>query len=313
MTFGCEPGNCLFWETITTLMKSLLRLPFFILMSTALYISGCDAPPQNADDNTSAMENNQASSDNLAPVTVEEFFEYLKNPHFEESEKIADKIPHYARRMMEVRVTRDAAAVEKAKRASVPIPKPYPSDSPSETKKPTEADKVKMQETLATLGKIYGQSLGLTADQVFDFMNTGWQFDPRMETDYPLAALSAAKLAFTMGVEGGYPVDYVREIYQLSKKGIFEPGYLSQVEVEEDEMPYAGSVQFVLQDVLFVFYPSKQDDYVDQQILLSAINLSLRCAGKKERYYALWDDGTAVVAEPGQFLALCEAFGWKMA
>lgn len=169
-----------------------------------------------------------------------------------------------------------------------------------------------MKETLDTLERIYGQSLGLTADQVFAFMNTGWEYDPQTETDYPLAALEAAKRAFTVGVEGGYPVDYVREIYQLSSKGVFEPGYLSQVEVEEDEIPYAGSVQFIVDDVLFVFYPSRQDDYVDQQILFSAINLALCSTGKKVRYYALWDDGTAVVGEPEQFLALCEAFIWKM-
>jgi hypothetical protein len=280
-----------------------MKTVYLLLISSLLFLAACG--PKQEDD---PVNSNDTTKDRLDPVTVNEFFEYMKNPQFEKTEMIGGQIPYYARRMFEVRTSDAGSEIEKAKRTlERTLPKTEEDQDPIKRPEPDAAAKAKIKKTLEAIETIYGAG-GTNVEELCTYLSESGT-DLKEEKELALGILSFRKNCFKLSIEGGIPLNYIEELNSLSKDSIFVPTYMEQRTGANDAVE---QVQFIFNGILFRFQPMDQEGYFDSQLIVAAANLALRSKKSPERYYQLKDDVHVVLGTKEQVLKLAEKFGLEL-
>jgi hypothetical protein len=286
-------------------IKNLGMKPFqLLLISACLFLLAC-GPKEESDPVNSGEETKK----DLAPVTVNEFFEYLKNPQFEKTEMIGGEIPYYARRMFEVRTANASAELKKVQNTiRRTLPKAEEDQDPIKRTKPNAASLKKIQQTLDAIENIYGQR-GTNINELSTYLSESGT-NLKDEKELALAVLTFKKNCFRLSIQDGMPLSYVEELNGLAKDSVFVPTYIEQRADEKTEE--ITEVQFIFNGIIFRFHPMSQEDYFDSQLITAAANLALRSKKSPERYYQLNDDVHVILGTKEQVLKLVERFGLKL-
>lgn len=254
-----------------------------------------------------SFEVSAQTTENLQPVLLNEFFEYQKNPHFEESEKIGTKIPYYARRMFEVRASRDPQELSAAKvyDETTSEEKRVLNPENSVIEKITLPESTKIRKVLDQLKIIYKTGITDNFTLLCTYLKESGT-DLEDSAAIAINILNYNRLCFQLSVEESMPLNYVNQLNNLKNDLIFKPLHVYQI--ENQETYGVEQVQFIFNDILFRFFPMDQEEYYDSQLIVAVANLALRSKQSELRYYQLNDDYNVVLGTKEEITKLCTQF-----
>ncbi|MCE3226714.1 MAG: hypothetical protein K0S32_1265 [Bacteroidetes bacterium] len=292
-------------------MKSTnLKHAFYLLIVGLCFSCSSHKPEDEITDAIQSEKSQEIKSDNnLKGMTVDEFFEYTKNPVFQKSEMVGTIIPYYSRRMMEVKISGSPGDIQEAKEKFIKMQHDLIDEvhlGPS-----LSASKKQSLKTLATeVENVFMGKIKISFPKVEDYIVTHPYADISDKNNMTLTILKSHQLAFELSIEGGVPLDYTSEIAGLRNDSLFTPEYISQSVDEQSNV--VNHAQFIFNDAVFRIYPMEQDDYYDSQIITAAANMALSYIRSDKRYYQLDDDRNVVLATKKEIDMLCRKFGWKI-